>query len=473
MTGQTNEIQWYIARDGKQHGPLTDIEMRTFVAHSYLRTTDLIWRPGLPEWQPAPEVFAQAFQQPQAPQVAAAAAAAARAATRPTTGTPAQASASTTDFDQEAAPPAPSGRGKRLALAAIAAVALGGGAYALNVYRDPLIAMVGSGSPPADVKEAPVVEAPPPIADAAPAAETAATPPPVAEPNQQVVTVAEPTPAPPAEATPSAPPTVATDASAQRSSLGGPESSAAAAPADAGGATVAAIDPKATGPTAGPPAIDGTPYDARLQKIPVWALIKREYPEWYDQQIAEANRLIAENKSDNEIALFMAKGLVALRRQHAEQALAASPDKLQLIAEAFLAHLKTLRAQSVSACYGLISKGELSPAVVQTLEKPESATGLNNHASAIFEAAIEGAKSPIKHDDAVKTDYNYLLQELSKLGWKDEDLQAFSNPKLLAKREPEQVCKMVQEWFIAHLAVPNKDVRERLIYETLKPVVTG
>ena len=116
MTGQTNEIQWYIARDGKQHGPLTDIEMRTFVAHSYLRTTDLIWRPGLPEWQPAPEVFAQAFQQPQAPQVAAAAAAAARAATRPTTGTPAQASASTTDFDQEAAPTTPSGRGQSFAL---------------------------------------------------------------------------------------------------------------------------------------------------------------------------------------------------------------------------------------------------------------------------------------------------------------------------------------------------------------------
>lgn len=62
MTAQANDIQWYIARDGKQHGPLTDIEMRTFVAHSYLRLSDLVWRPGMPEWQPAPNVYPTAFE---------------------------------------------------------------------------------------------------------------------------------------------------------------------------------------------------------------------------------------------------------------------------------------------------------------------------------------------------------------------------------------------------------------------------
>ena len=62
MTAQANEIQWYIARDGKQHGPLTDVEMRTFVAHNYLRLSDLIWRPGMPEWQSAPTVFPTAFE---------------------------------------------------------------------------------------------------------------------------------------------------------------------------------------------------------------------------------------------------------------------------------------------------------------------------------------------------------------------------------------------------------------------------
>src|SRR4029078_2834301 len=56
MTSQS-DIQWYIAREGKQHGPLSDLEMRTFVAQGHLKPTDLIWRPGFADWRPAPAVF--------------------------------------------------------------------------------------------------------------------------------------------------------------------------------------------------------------------------------------------------------------------------------------------------------------------------------------------------------------------------------------------------------------------------------
>ena len=63
MTAQQPDIQWYIARDGKQHGPLSDVEMRTFVAQGHLKPTDLIWRPGFADWRPAPAVFP--FQSPE------------------------------------------------------------------------------------------------------------------------------------------------------------------------------------------------------------------------------------------------------------------------------------------------------------------------------------------------------------------------------------------------------------------------
>lgn len=218
---------------------------------------------------------------------------------------------------------------------------------------------------------------------------------------------------------------------------------------------------------------EGSSLDQRLQKVEVWELLKREYPDWYADQISSANKLVADKKSDNEVAALLAQGLVDLRRKNAEKALSASSEKLQGIAEAFLNHLKSLRAQSVSACFGFISKGETSPAVVQTMEKPETATALNAQAGAIFAAISEGNSNPVKHDSAVKSDYDVLIKELAKLGWKEEDLQVFSNPKLLAKREPDQVCKMVQEWFVAHLAVPDKAIRDRLLFETLKPVVSG
>lgn len=211
----------------------------------------------------------------------------------------------------------------------------------------------------------------------------------------------------------------------------------------------------------------------RLQKVPLWAQLKKNYPDWYIDNVAAAEKLVADKKSASDVAMQLAQGLATLRRQNAEKALAASPDKLRRVASTFLDHLKSLRAQSISSCYGFISKGELSPAVVQTMESPETATAFNAQAGAIFDAITDGTKSPAKHGAAVKGDYDVLIKELGKLGWKEEDLQVFSNPRLLSKRLPEQVCQMVQDWFVAHLAVKDKAAQDRLLYETLKPVVSG
>lgn len=53
------------------------------------------------------------------------------------------------------------------------------------------------------------------------------------------------------------------------------------------------------------------------------------------------------------------------------------------------------------------------------------------------------------------------------------DLQLFADPKSLARSPPERVCSMVQDWFAAHLAVKDAATQERLLVETLRPVVAG
>jgi hypothetical protein len=414
MTGQNNEAQWYIAREGKQHGPLTDVEMRTFVAHSYLRPTDLIWRPGMPDWQPAPTVFPAVFQPP--------ASAPGPAVTQPTqTSLPAglaQAISTphSSDFDSDSdARSAPKRSFARKAVLASLLVALvGGGAAGLTLYREPLMKLL-------------------PVSTGAPAART------------QVAASQKPAETP------------QTAAEVKTAALTPPAPSVP--PAAAGSVAVASPE--------------GTATDARLQKVPVWSLIKKEYPEWYANQVAAAEKLVAENKSEADVAAQLAFGLSTLRRQNSEKALAAGPDKLKRMATAFLENLKTLRTASIGACYGFISKGETSPAVIELLQKPETATSFNAQAEAIMQAVLEGGKTPAKHEPAVKTDYEMLIKELGKLGWKDEDLQVFSNPRALAKREPEQVCQMVQDWFVAHLAIGDAAAQERLLYETLKPVVQG
>jgi GYF domain 2 len=444
MNGQATETQWYIARDGKQHGPLTDIEMRTFVAHSYLRPQDLIWRPGMAEWLPAPQVFPAVFQgAAPAPVTAAPAAVPQPVAPAPTTLASQGPSAHTSDFDAaDSADAKPRrGVGRQLATAAAVISVIGGGAFAFATYREPIMKLV-TGAPTATKVETAVVA--------------------VLPPEQKPVETAS-TPATPAVETPA-------DAGSAK-----PVDAAAATPApEQKTAALTPPEPPATPVVAeGPPNIDGSQIDARLQKIPVWALIKKDYPDWYVGHISAAEKLVTDKRPESDVAMHLAQGLVTLRRQNSDKALAASPDKLRKIASAFLENLKSLQSQSVSSCYGFISKGETSPAIVQMMQAPETATSFNANVTAIFEAIADGGKTPAKHAAAVKGDYDILIKELGKIGWKEEDLQVFSNPKLLSKRPPEMVCKMVLDWFSAHLAVKDKGVQDRLLYETLKPVVSG
>ena len=153
--------------------------------------------------------------------------------------------------------------------------------------------------------------------------------------------------------------------------------------------------------------------------------------------------------------------------------LAASTDKLKVVASAFLDNLKSLSERSVGACYGFISQGETAPVVLELMQTPDQGASVQTQVAAIFEAIADGRKTPTQHEKAVKTDYEVLVQELSKLGWKENDLKVFSNPQALSHEPPSRVCQMVQDWFTAHLAVADKATQERLLVETLKPVVSG
>lgn len=41
---------WYIARDGKTHGPITEAEFAEFLRRGYLQPSDYIWYDELDDW---------------------------------------------------------------------------------------------------------------------------------------------------------------------------------------------------------------------------------------------------------------------------------------------------------------------------------------------------------------------------------------------------------------------------------------
>lgn len=64
--------QWYIARDGKQYGPITDADLSQLVQKKELLDSDFLWRQGFDNWLPVAQVpeirdFAQQFNKVDVP----------------------------------------------------------------------------------------------------------------------------------------------------------------------------------------------------------------------------------------------------------------------------------------------------------------------------------------------------------------------------------------------------------------------
>lgn len=50
-------MNWYYAKDGQQQGPVDDTELARLVGSKTIVGTTLVWREGLPQWQPYQEVW--------------------------------------------------------------------------------------------------------------------------------------------------------------------------------------------------------------------------------------------------------------------------------------------------------------------------------------------------------------------------------------------------------------------------------
>ena len=51
-----NQVEWYYARDNKQNGPVSAVELKRLANAGQLKPDDLIWREGMAEWSPAKNV---------------------------------------------------------------------------------------------------------------------------------------------------------------------------------------------------------------------------------------------------------------------------------------------------------------------------------------------------------------------------------------------------------------------------------
>lgn len=461
MSGSEHPTEWYLARDGKQFGPLSEAELKKVVELGHLRPNDLLWRQGFSDWRPASSVFPD--QRATAPAAAAAA-------------PPQQES-----VQQHAARPDDSARPASENRPAL---------EASGTASRPEPAARAMGSAPSAGGTAQRQPRPGPRANG-----------PAKSHHPTRRTVREPV------ASRRRFPWVSVTVCLLLAVLAGTalalhrSGRLPALMADLGLGDTAQIAANESGnvtgsnPDSGAQAVSlkvasqspdvpktlplrnlgstATEIDAGLQTAPLWQLLKKEFPDWYGEQVNEVARLKGEQKDDKAIAQALAEALVALRRKHLADALAASPSRLRQLASSFLGNLGRLAGTSTDACYGYISQGETSPMVVELARGSEHGPHLQAQSLAVFEAIVEGRKAPRAPTSPRREDYDALASQLAQRGWSPADLQLFSDARALSRAPPQKVCQMVQDWFAAQLAVKDEDVQLRLLVEALKPVVAG
>lgn len=237
------------------------------------------------------------------------------------------------------------------------------------------------------------------------------------------------------------------------------------------------VPPAVTAGPAGAPlkgyAATSVETDIALQKSPLWRLLKRDFPEWYQARSNDASGLVAQGRDEAAVSQVMARQIVQLRRQNAGYALGASPDNLRLMARGLVDAIAALQAQSAEACFGFVSQGETHPLIVTALKSDGEAAPIQQQLISVYVAIKDGRTTPKIYGLPKQTDFDILVAELEQRGWSQADMRLFANPQLLQQAEPARVCKLVREWFEGQLAIKDQDAQARLLVDALKPVVAG
>lgn len=211
--------------------------------------------------------------------------------------------------------------------------------------------------------------------------------------------------------------------------------------------------------------------DANFQKSGLWQIVKRDFPAAYNEAIADASKLKSEGNDDRAISVHLMRKLVDLRRKNASDALAAKPERLQAVAQAFIDNLGALSRVSVEACYRFISGGETDPMMIEMMRSPEQTGSMQTQLATVFEAVVDGRTTKAKIATAERKDYDLLAAQLSVRGWSPADLALFDDARALSRATPQKVCQMVQDWFAAQLSIKDPAVQTRLFGATLRPLI--
>lgn len=236
-----------------------------------------------------------------------------------------------------------------------------------------------------------------------------------------------------------------------------------------------AEEPPARSAPATPPAYPSPGLTQRQQGLEqilsgsiLWTVLRMEFPDWYATRLERVSADTNLPPTRRAVTQRLLPDLKALRLQQAKHVMLA-PSELKQVAAVYTWNLQVLQEHSDAACHDGIMRGEDTIFMSKLLDHQgapfETLYGL------IFRAAAVGRKLPNNVGNARQTDYDELTKMLRGFGWKQKDFDLFTDEARFAAAPPAQACKMVLEWFRAHLAITNEATQSRLLKVSLRPIL--
>lgn len=508
---KSTQTEWYLARDGQQFGPISNIEMRKLIELGHLRSTDLVWRAGLSEWHPGAFAVQELASAPApAPE---------EPAGGPTTAQPQQPQAQHPQAQQPASGGSPS-----LAQAQPSAhhqphskaheARPGADVAARHVQPAGPTAQRPAGHHPQRHAQSHAAQAGHPQAEGE--AQGRQQPQQMQRPGQHPDAPAQDRAHDPGRAGYR---NAVADHKADRRDIDDddyddeePKSGAAGlalraiaavlilaliggggwfayqnkdtlmqmvagAPGD--GKEVPRIRSTETtvttlAPSSAAPDKEKSAPKIALLETPLWTSLSDAFPAWAEKQRHDAFEMQRSGTSVQDVEFVLVRRIASLRREYAKRALSAPPESLRAIATAFLNNLKLLSAKNTDACYGFIRRGEADPRVQQLMANDvKFAEPIRGQLRIVITAIVSGGKDPATHSPPLQKDYRMISAELTKLGWTNTEMSLFGDPKKLSQADPATVCRLVTDWFTAQLALTDQEAQTRLLVQSLRPVVAG
>ncbi|HFB2048503.1 MAG: DUF4339 domain-containing protein [Hyphomicrobiaceae bacterium] len=204
-----------------------------------------------------------------------------------------------------------------------------------------------------------------------------------------------------------------------------------------------------------------------------WSDMRAHDGVWAGEQEQLLAKLRSNGRPELERLEFVVSALVSWRRRNADKILTTEPYYLRQIAQTFADNLRYLQNQDVKACYGFISQGELSPSVLTLYNNATHLTVLGAQIEAIIAAAENRGQNSESYSEPSEDDFKVMTKLLSNRGWTQGDVNLFSNPAALSVAPEATVCRLVSEWFEVQLQVSSTDRQMRLLAASLSPVIRG